>query len=240
MGGIESANSEAFCTPGKQMTWAGTCAVVGSTPVKRFHFHLLALLLFLFLMFHSAQPAKGWTNVAAKPVAPPVRSGNDIAIGNKNLIWAWAKKKTPPPPPPSPPKVIATWTAQISPFASDVGIRIALAMFLWDRLRATPNQAGKVARLMSGHLNRAVRFPGVAATICFLFSEALRLPKEGGVLGSDGWSWFVKAYPVYLFRFFVRGEVGFWQYAVEGLVGIVAAIKAVQHVRLGYRSELSK
>ena len=65
-----------------------------------------------------------------------------------------------------------------------------------------------------------VQFPGVAITLFFLFST--ESPEE-----SKLWSWFFKAYPVYLFRFLVRSEVGFFQHAAEGAVGVAAIIKAL-------------
>lgn len=113
----------------------------------------------------------------------------------------------------------------VRPYVTDAGVWAALAFLGSDFLCQRPGQVGLVATSVASFIHRFVQFPGVAITLCFVFSVEITEKRSISLTAETRWNWFWKSYAVYLFRFFVKSQVGFLQYALEGAVGLSAAIK---------------
>ena len=172
-------------------------------------FALIRALLLLALTVHFPLPTEAF-KVTAK-------TNNQLSPQSRSSIWTLRNEQ-------SKQKSLPLWikgtVTTVKSATTNAGILIAAALLGYDFLVQQSGQIGTMAATAGSFIQKMVQFPIVALTLFFLFS--IDSPQE-----SKLWTWFFEAYPVYLFRFVVRGEVGFFQYAVEGAVGIAAVIKAL-------------
>lgn len=185
------------------------------------------LLLFLLGLHLIVPPTDAWKLATKTATTEPQTSSSTGMI-------KWSFGRAPTKPAGRLTRAVATVKPYAQPFVMDAGIWSALVFMVFDHLSKQGGRIGSLTKTSSRYVQWFVKFPGVAISLCYLFS--VDLPKNQGMLSDLGWKWFSKSYTVFLFRFFLKSNVGFFQYALEGAVGLSTAIKMLRHllIQAGY------
>lgn len=127
---------------------------------------------------------------------------------------ALVPQKTPPP------FLLQRGAGSIPCCATDTGVWTALVFVGAEVLGARDNWVGKAVRAVGRFAQGAVRFPGVALTLCFLSIPMSPVANEQGF-----WAQFWKSYLVYIFRSFHVSPAKPVAHLFEGAIGILALLK---------------